>query len=147
MSVASRSSAAVGAGRPNQVGSGRPFLSDRVPVATPRLSATGFTLPPPFQDVLVVPGGHQRLAGAMPEHEGGVEGGEQQAGRRVMRGPRVEPGLRCGRVERPARLCDRQGGPLREVARVAGSVAGAVAGAHDRERLVVVDGRRRIGRV
>jgi len=58
-----------------------------------------------------------------------------------------EDALRSGRVERPARLCNRQGGPLHEVGRVAGPVACAVPGAHDRERLVVVHGRRRIGGV
>ena len=48
----------------------------------------GFEHPAPSEDVMVVLGGDERLAGTVPEHEG-VERGEQQARRRVIGGPGV----------------------------------------------------------
>ena len=44
MSVDSLASAAPGAGRPNHVGSGRPFLIDQVPAAIPRVRTTGLSI-------------------------------------------------------------------------------------------------------
>ena len=49
MSAVSRASAGAGAGRANHAGSGRPFLMDQVPVAAPRLSTTGLSIPPPLR--------------------------------------------------------------------------------------------------
>jgi len=95
---------------------------------------------------MIVLGGYKRLAGTVPEHER-VERSEQQTGRRIIDGPRIGFAPRAGGVERPARLRDRQRGPLREVGGVAGAVACAVACPEDRERLVVVDGRRWVGRM
>ena len=49
MSAVSRASAGAGVGRANHAGSGRPFLMDQVPVAAPRLSTTGLSIPPPLR--------------------------------------------------------------------------------------------------
>jgi hypothetical protein len=95
---------------------------------------------------MVVLGEHEWLASAVAEHER-VEGGEQQTGRYVIGGQRVNVARRSGGFERPASLCDGQRGPLREVGCVAGAVACPVAGAKDRECLVEVDRRGRIGGV
>ena len=65
MSVASLASAGAGAGGPNHAGSGRPFLMDQVPVAAPAIEYDGFEHPAAPQDVMVVLGGNERLAGAV----------------------------------------------------------------------------------
>jgi len=89
-------------------------------------------------------GAHKRLARSVPEHER-VESSEQQTGRRIIDGPRIAFARWAGGFERPARLRDRQRGPFGEIGGIAGAIPRAVAGADDRERLVVVDGRRRVG--
>ena len=68
---------------------------------------------------MVVFGDDEWLASAVAEHER-VEGGEQQTGRCVIGGQRVNVARRSGGFERPARLCDGQRGPLREVGCVTG---------------------------
>ena len=95
---------------------------------------------------MVVLGGDEGLAGAVPEHQR-VERGEHQTRRWVVGRPLLAAAPRAGGVERPARPGDRQRGPLREIGRVAWAVARAVAGAEDRKRLVVVDRRRWVGGV
>ena len=93
---------------------------------------------------MIVLGCDERLSRAVPEHER-VERGEHQTRRRIVRRPLVEVALSAAGVECPARPGDRQRGPLREVGRIAGAVARAVASTKDRERLVPVNGGRRVG--
>ena len=92
-------------GRPKPRWRGTALLNGPGARRDPAAEHDGFEHAAALQDVIVVLGGNERLAVAVPEHEG-VEGGEQQTGWRFASGPGVGVALRAGGVERPACLRD-----------------------------------------
>ena len=88
MSVASLASARSRRGRAKPRWRGTALLDRPGAGRDPAVEHDGFEHPAALEDVMVVLGGDERLAGAVPEHER-VEGGEQQTGWRFIRGPGV----------------------------------------------------------